>query len=358
MHRLWEILNFGVPFGRFRGIAIRIHLSLILYLVVRAAQEGYEVGYWGYALAYLVGLYFCILLHEFGHAFGARWCDGEADHILLWPLGGLAYTRPAFHPTAHLVTTIAGPAVTLLLWGFFSILGWALRPSLVGSDRLTLVLFWFVMEMADANRWLLIFNLIPAFPMDGGRVLRDLLWRRKRFYDATSIAATVGKIVALIGGAWGLFTRDFWLILLAVFVWMQGEYEKQLASEELWRTDDFSLRERLARGRRGWSHGRSRRRAEGDEFHASRPGVAFNHPYRTFEEEQAQRRPAKKKGVLGRMFSPSTGSAAVEYEDNEEYIRKEIDPILDKIAKQGMQSLTRRERKILEEAKEKMNRRR
>jgi hypothetical protein len=103
------------------------------------------------------------------------------------------------------------------------------------------------------------------------------------------------------------------------------------------------------------SHPR-RRIPDEDEFHSSRPGVAYNHPYRTFEEEQTQSAP-QKKGVFGKLFAPRTPVAEEEM-DKDEYIQKEVDPILDKIAKQGIQSLTKRERQILESAREKIDKRR
>jgi hypothetical protein len=99
-----------------------------------------------------------------------------------------------------------------------------------------------------------------------------------------------------------------------------------------------------------------RRVHDDEEFHSSRPGVAYNHPYRTLEQEQAQTAP-QKKGVLRRMFGARTPVAEEEL-DKDTYIQKEIDPILDKIAKQGIQSLTQRERKILESAREKIDKRR
>lgn len=97
------------------------------------------------------------------------------------------------------------------------------------------------------------------------------------------------------------------------------------------------------------------RREEGDEFHSSRPGVPFNHPYRSFEDEELH--PARKKGLFGRVMPTRSRLSEPEQMDKEEFIQKQIDPILDKIAKHGMQSLTRKERKILESARERMGKR-
>lgn len=103
--------------------------------------------------------------------------------------------------------------------------------------------------------------------------------------------------------------------------------------------------------------GRERRQPdENDEYHSSRPGVPYNHPYRTLEEE-APARPQKRKGMLERVFSGKTESAGGEDMDKDEFMEKQVNPILEKIARQGMQSLTRQERKILESAKDRMRKR-
>src|SRR6266481_1265189 len=113
-----DFFGYGIPLGRYFGINVRLHFTFLLFAYYRVMQ----FGNFAFGFAYVAGLYVCILLHEFGHALAARWCDGEANDILLWPLGGLAFVRPAFNPTAHLITTVAGPFVTLVLWIAFSAL--------------------------------------------------------------------------------------------------------------------------------------------------------------------------------------------------------------------------------------------
>ena len=157
-----DFLGHGIPLGRYFGINVRLHFTLLIYAYLRATSFP-DLG-WG--LAFVAGLYLCILLHEFGHALAARWCDGEANDILLWPLGGLAFVRPAFNPTAHLITTVAGPFVTLVLWLAFS----ALSRVLSGMSHVPWMVQVYVNSLSGLNLWLLLFNLIPAFPMDGGRI--------------------------------------------------------------------------------------------------------------------------------------------------------------------------------------------
>ncbi len=242
-----DFLSTGIPIGTYWGIHVRLHFTFFIYAVARVTSYQHL----GYGLAFVVGLYACILLHEFGHALAARWCDGEAPEILLWPLGGLAFVRPAFHPTAHLITTVAGPFVTLVLWALF--LGSTLALDQVMTAELNVLhyLWWFTSAMAHLNLWLLVFNLIPAFPMDGGRILRDTLWHFMSAETATRIAVWVSRILAGAAIAWGAYSGEYMLIFVALFVFLQCTHEvEQIVGAEGLGTYQFSIRERLARGKR------------------------------------------------------------------------------------------------------------
>jgi Zn-dependent protease len=237
-----DFLSYGIPLGRYFGINVRLHFTFLIYAFYRVQQtHNFALG-----LAFILGLYFCILLHEFGHALAARWCDGDATDILLWPLGGLAFVRPAFNPTAHLITTVAGPLVTLVLWlalaGLATVLGrWGMAP--VG----VLVFLW---SLSGYNLFLLLFNLIPAFPMDGGRILRDTLWHFMNAEKATLIAVWVSRVVAAIGAAYAIATGDFFLLLFPAFIFWQTLHEQQIIALESSGTYSFSVLERLRRGRK------------------------------------------------------------------------------------------------------------
>ena len=241
-----DFLNTGIPMGRWFGINVRLHFTFFLYAYWRLKDSDNLA----FGIAFLVGLYVCILLHEFGHALAAQWCDGEASDILLWPLGGLAFVRPAFHPTAHLITTVAGPFVTLVLWLLFSGLSWVLRSFVSDPTELFVYLYNFVLAMKGLNLILLLFNLIPAFPMDGGRILRDTLWHWMSVETATKIAVTISQVIAVGGIGWAIYSHQYMLILLAGFILMQAVREKQIVGFEAVGTYSFSLRERLRRGNR------------------------------------------------------------------------------------------------------------
>jgi Zn-dependent protease len=237
-----SFLGHGIPLGRYFGINVRLHFTFLIYAYYRV-QEYHN---WVLGLAFVAGLYFCILLHEFGHALAARWCDGDATDILLWPLGGLAFVRPAFNPTAHLITTVAGPFVTFVLWlalaGVAAVLG---RFEAVPS-----IFQGFLWGLSGYNLMLLLFNLIPAFPMDGGRILRDTLWHWMSAEKATTIAVWVSRVIAGLGAIFAIATGNYYFLLFPAFIFLQTMNEQQIVAIEATGTYNFSVRERWQRGRK------------------------------------------------------------------------------------------------------------
>jgi len=236
-----DFFSYGIPIGRYFGINVRLHFTFLLYAFYRIQQAN---NVW-LGLAFVVGVYVCILLHEFGHALAARWCDGEANDILLWPLGGLAFVRPANNPTAHLITTVCGPLVTLVLWVGLAALAWVLSYVPV----VPFVVIWFVKALSGFNLFILLFNLIPAFPMDGGRILRDTLWHWMDAAKATAVAVVVSRVIAVAAGAYFLMQSNVWMLMFPVFIFMQTFTEQHFVAQA-GRTDDFSIRERFKRGKR------------------------------------------------------------------------------------------------------------
>ncbi len=237
-----DFLSYGIPLGRYFGINVRLHFTFLIYAFYRV-QEYHNVAI---GLAFVAVLYLCILLHEFGHALAARWCDGDATDILLWPLGGLAFVRPPFNPTAHLITTVAGPFVTLVLWlalgaGAAALGRFETEPSLAQS---------FLWALSGYNLFLLLFNLIPAFPMDGGRILRDTLWHWMSAEKATGIAVWVSRVVAALGAVYAIMAGQMFLLLFPVFIFLQTVHQQQIVAMESSGTYNFSVRERLRRGRK------------------------------------------------------------------------------------------------------------
>ncbi|MBI1849189.1 MAG: site-2 protease family protein [Planctomycetes bacterium] len=219
-------MRFSIKIARLFGIDIRVHALFLLPLalvVLDGAQDG---------LASLIeililfgGLFLFVLLHELGHSLVAIRKGVRVLDITLWPLGGLArLAGMPTNPSTELAITIAGPAVNFVLAAAllpvlfaFRTLPRLLDVHLVGGGILET---FFLM-----NLWMGLFNLIPAFPLDGGRVLRALLARRSGYLRATELAVRAGRLIALCGFVWGLWTGQLWTVFIAVFVWVSGMQE-------------------------------------------------------------------------------------------------------------------------------------
>ena len=234
-----NFLSYGIPLGRYFGINVRLHFTFLIYAYYRIQEYHNPV----FGLCFVAGIYLCILLHEFGHALAARWCDGEANDILLWPLGGLAFVRPAWDPTAHLITTVAGPFVTLVLWLALKLLARVVTPLPAVAI--------FLDDLSVFNGFILLFNLIPAFPMDGGRILRDGLWHWMSAETATRIAVWVSRGIAIIAAGFAIYAGQYFFLLFPAFIFMQTLHEQQIiALEARGAAYGFSVRERFRRGRK------------------------------------------------------------------------------------------------------------
>jgi Zn-dependent protease/CBS domain-containing protein len=223
-----------------RGIDIRVHVTFPLILIWAALQFGFiGRGGWEGAIFGVVStllLFVLVVLHELGHSIAAQYYDIEVKQIVLLPIGGVAQlAHIPEKPIQELVIAIAGPAVNFALAILFGIIaliaGVSLNldqlPSLLlGLDRMSiLVLFGYVFS---SNLLLALFNLIPAFPMDGGRVLRALLATRLTYPRATVVAVGVGQAMAFLMGIFGFVQGNFFWVLIALFVYSGAGQERQL----------------------------------------------------------------------------------------------------------------------------------
>jgi Zn-dependent protease len=223
-------MRWSFHLGRFAGIDLKVHASFLIILVL-AAMSGAAAGLLG--MAFGVGLvllvFLCVTLHEFGHSLTAQRFGIEVREIVLLPIGGVAvFSRNARTPVHELLIALAGPAVNVVIavtialllgvvpgWEIFNLFGRRIEVSVQGILNF----------MLGANVMLALFNMIPAFPLDGGRVLRALLAMRKSQADATRIAAGVGQIIAIGGGLFALLTGNMFLALIAVFVFFAAGAE-------------------------------------------------------------------------------------------------------------------------------------
>ena len=225
-------MRWSIRLGRVFGIPVNLHLTFLLLLGLIGANQIVQTGTLSAAfgaVGFIVAIFTCVALHEFGHALAARRFGIRTRDVTLLPFGGLArLERMPRDPVQELWIALAGPAVNVAIAG---ILGFALVMTGAGQLMLgTPSLFGgtFFARLLVVNVILALFNLLPAFPMDGGRVLRALLAMRFSYVRATGIAATVGKGMALLFGLLGLFGNPM-LIFIAVFVWFGGSAELAMA---------------------------------------------------------------------------------------------------------------------------------
>jgi Zn-dependent protease len=228
---------------RFSGIDVFLHWSWFLVAVyeINSRKGMYSSVTWN-VLEYLA-LFLIVTLHEFGHALACRQVGGTADHIVLWPLGGVAYVNPPQRPGATLWSIAAGPLVNVALIPVVYALGvggraaglWQIAPDLHELLRT----IWAI------NFWLLIFNILPIYPLDGGQILRSLLW----FVMGRARSLMTAAIIGILGAAGfivlAMKDQDIWLGAIAIFVlvtaWSGLQQARALAQfAKLRRRETFS----------------------------------------------------------------------------------------------------------------------
>ena len=259
---LWSI-----PLGRVFGITVRVHilfpvvtLAMILRFALKTNEQGhpyYIEGTWIDGVMLAVLLFVSVLLHEFGHCFAARWVDGDATEIMMWPLGGLAYVDLPQEPRAHFITAGAGPAVNLLLCLVSALLlAFTVDPSFQppwnplvcpfrgAPEQVQLLPEWthgaiglytwggkleavpavwpIVLARFFWVNWALsLFNLaLVCFPMDAGRMLQSALWPKLGFRQATLIVIYAGFVMTIVVGLLSIIYNEILVFCLAVFIYM------------------------------------------------------------------------------------------------------------------------------------------
>jgi Zn-dependent protease len=216
--------------GRIAGIGVYMHVTFLLLLAWVAASHYLVRHRWEDAvsgLIFITALFAIVVLHELGHALTARRFGIRTRDITLLPIGGVArLERMPEDPKQELLVALAGPAVNVVLAGILFLVLMAGR-GMAGLSEVALVGGNFVSKLMWINVALAVFNLLPAFPMDGGRVLRALLATRLEYARATRLAASIGQGMALLFGFFGLFYNPL-LVFIALFVWIGAGQEAGL----------------------------------------------------------------------------------------------------------------------------------
>lgn len=326
----------SVPLFTAFGIRVRMHATLLLLIVIGLLTAGMPHGMGLVnAVTLFTVLFVVVLLHEFGHCFAARKVGGDARDILMWPLGGLAMADAPKRPMPQLITTAGGPAVNLVICAITAALAWVinwkhpqiqLNPLTRTFEVPKLLTAQFYLWYIFAVSWgLFLFNLLPVFPMDGGRLLQEILWFKLGYYRSMLIACFVGIIGGLLMALYGLLSVGSWygvtlMLLGGGCAYSCYQTRAMMKAEGPWAFED-----------------------ESNDYSASmwRPDEV-DQPVKVKKSRHLSRRAVKRLRKQAQA---------------EEAEQAHLDAILAKVSAHGMQSLTWRERRVLHKATERQRQR-
>ena len=219
----------GFPIFRVAGIQVYLHFTwfLVAFYEINSSKFRYQSPFWA-AIEY-VGLFAIVLLHEFGHAFACRSVGGRAEQIVLWPLGGLAFVDPPPRPGAVLWSIAAGPLVNVILWPVLDFA--AIATGKMGWFQITPDAHRMLVNLWRINLGLLVFNLMPFFPLDGGQIVRALLWFKLGPIRSLKVAGVLGVVGAVGFGVLAYFWSSLWIGIIAFFLFSQAAAAIQRAKQ-------------------------------------------------------------------------------------------------------------------------------
>lgn len=206
--------NGGLKLFRLFGIDVYLHWTwaIAAYYLIQTRVTSTYTAPW--ATAEVLTLFGIVLMHEFGHALACKSVGGQANLIVLWPLGGVAFVSPPHRPGAVLWSIFAGPMVNMLLLPV-TLLAVHFGPA---QGNLAYLLY----HVAEINTVLLIFNLLPIFPLDGGQILQSLLWFFMRYERSLLIVSVIGLIAGAALAGLALAQRATWTVIMAGFIILQA----------------------------------------------------------------------------------------------------------------------------------------
>lgn len=323
------LLTGRVPLFELFDVRVSLHASFIVVALL-VVLFGSPFGNTPQERVVFVALLFgIVLLHEFGHIFGARWSGGQGNDIEMTPLGGLAMAQPAKGPRSHLITIACGPLVNVLICLAVGLTLWLLTgyanvgPFSVGAISIE-TLEWYRPSLANPgfyliqiyaiSYYLLLFNLLPIYPLDGGQLLQGVIWLKTGYYKATLFTTSFGLVGSVLLGLWAIAIASLLMFFIMVMCFIAClQIRTMLKAEGPWAFSDQDEPD--------WM-----RSVNMDPDEPEKVGLLERH------------RQAKE---VRRAEAEATAVAARE---------AELDAILVKIGKTGRDSLTRREQRVLEEA--------
>jgi stage IV sporulation protein FB len=316
---MW-LLTGRVPLFTAFGIRVYAHASLVIYAIIVLLLGMGPGFYWQDRVLNVTVLFAVVLMHEFGHCFTARWVGGEANEILMHPLGGLAYAMPPRRPWPTFLTVAGGPAVNLIFCILSGALVWAvygflplnpIRPPTPGLFHSWVNLGRYAYWFFNLNWMLLCFNLLPIFPLDGGQMVQTMMWPKLGYYRSMLISCTIGMVGSVLLAMVGIASGAIGLTILAVFFFMYCMDMRRMTI------------------------------AVGPEEYAD--GTDYSAAY-----DNTIGRPKKKSKWRMRRAAKRARKIATE----ERTERERIDAILAKVSAHGMNSLTWLEKRTLKKATE------
>lgn len=226
-------MKWSLYLGKYAGIKVFIHWTfslLLLWIAVSGVRSGQTNEQIGWTILFILAVFLCVTLHEFGHALMAKRFNFKTKYITLLPIGGLAQMEKLpDDPKQELLVAIAGPMVNVVL---AIILGLVVSDFTMEVENLmTIGAHNFLVYLVTVNIVLAVFNMIPAFPMDGGRVLRALLSFKFKREQATQIAASLGQFIAILFVFLGLFYNPF-LVLIGIFIFLGAQAENSMVQTQ------------------------------------------------------------------------------------------------------------------------------
>ncbi len=342
----------SIPLGRLFGITIRVHvlfpivvLGLILQVVYQPRGLEFKSGTWLDMLAFCGLLFGSVLLHEFGHCFGARAVNGDASEVLLWPLGGLASVEVPHTAGANFLTAAAGPAVNLGLcaacglllaftcepsiqppWNIFEPSTGVLRFNDAGDVHLVTWArlphdtkdFWplLLSRLFFANWLLFLLNVcLPGFPLDGGRMLQSALWRYLGYRQAMVVAIVAGFVCVVVAAVAAIALNQLLPLALAAFIC--------LACRNQWVLLETGGEDSLF-------------------------GYDFSQGYTSLERDQAPAAPPRRRTSWWKRWLQKRAAQKMQREQEQrEAEERRMDELLDKVHREGKAALTDEERRFM-----------